>query len=124
MNKLQFSLFACAVLLVTACSKQEPTQSANTAPPTEESSVGSQTTNVSPVGESDAESAAAIAEQSTSTSSEGTPRYVDHTKDKVEFALKRSLAGAQSLLEDVKDPVQASLIKQQIAELHAKLEAL
>ena len=51
-------------------------------------------------------------------------RTTSINKDKVEFALKRSLAGAQSLLEDVKDPDQASKIEQQIAALQAELDAL
>jgi hypothetical protein len=54
----------------------------------------------------------------------GDTRYVDHSKDEIEFKLKRSLAGAESLLEDTRDPQQAMLIRQQITELKAKLKAL
>ncbi|MFT4580408.1 MAG: hypothetical protein ACI915_001974 [Gammaproteobacteria bacterium] len=132
MNKLRFAVLAAAVVLVTACSKKEPAQPANPPPLTDTSTLPAPTSATSSVSKSDSMSAIEAAidspdvdgEQIATVSSEGMPRYVDHTKDKVEFALKRSLAGAESLLEDVNDPDQASKIKQQIAELHTKLDAL
>ena len=51
-------------------------------------------------------------------------RYIDHTKDEVEFRLKASLAGLESLLEDVSDSAQVAMIKKDIATLQAKLADL
>ena len=132
MNKLQFVLLIAALLSVTACSKQEPEQSANSPSLTDTSTSSSQPSTASSANESDAmsttksplDSPLVVDEQTAADAGEGTPHYVDHNKDKVEFALKRSLAGAQSLLEDIKDPNQASKIKQKIAELQAELDAL
>ncbi|MDA0824783.1 MAG: hypothetical protein O3C28_20540 [Proteobacteria bacterium] len=131
MNKLQFVLLLATVLSVTACGKQEPEQSTNS-PSLTDAATPPQPSTASSANESDAMSATKSAldsppvvdEQTAADAGEGTPHYVDHNKDKVEFALKRSLAGAQSLLEDVKDPDQASKIEQQIAALQAELDAL
>jgi hypothetical protein len=132
MNKLQFVLLLTAVLCVTACGKQEPEQPVNAPSLTDTATPSPQPSPASSANTSDAMSATKSAldsppvvdDQTAADAGDGSPHYVDHNKDKVEFALKRSLAGAQSLLEDVKDPDQASKIKQQIAELQAELDAL
>ena len=50
--------------------------------------------------------------------------YVDHSKDEMEFQLKRSLDGWKSLLEDVSDSEEVVKIKEHIAELEGKLGEL
>ena len=50
--------------------------------------------------------------------------YVDHSKDEMEFQLKRSIDGWKSLLEDVSDSEEVAKIKEHIAELEGKLGKL
>lgn len=50
--------------------------------------------------------------------------YVDHSKDEMEFQLKRSIDGWKSLLEDVSDSEQVASIKEHIAGLEEKLGKL
>jgi len=51
-------------------------------------------------------------------------RNIDHAKDEVEFELKSSIAGWQSLLEDVKDSGEVAKIKEHLAGLQKQLDSL
>jgi len=50
--------------------------------------------------------------------------YVDHSKDEMEFQLKRSIDGWQSLMEDVKDSGEVAKIKEHLAGLQKQLDSL
>ena len=50
--------------------------------------------------------------------------YVDHSKDEMEFQLKRSIDGWKSLLEDVSDSDEVAKIKEHIAAMEKKLGSL
>lgn len=54
----------------------------------------------------------------------GATRYIDHTMDEIEFRLKKSLAGFESMLEDASDAEQRSTIKENIAALKSNLAEL
>ncbi len=103
MKTMQIILLMAASLLVGACGKDDGGQKQGAAP----------TTPTAPTG-----SASAPAAMPSAT------RYIDHTKDEVEFRLKASLAGLESLLEDVSDSEQVAMIKKDIATLQAKLADL
>lgn len=50
--------------------------------------------------------------------------YVDHSKDEMEFQLKRSIDGWQSLMDDVKDSDEVAKIKEHLAGLQKQLDSL
>jgi len=55
---------------------------------------------------------------------DGATRMIDHTQDEIEFMLKKSLAGWESLREDVSDSEQIKMIDKEIAGLKSKLDAM
>ncbi len=71
-----------------------------------------------------APAAAPAAEPAAMMSADGATKTIDHSKDEVEFMLKKSLAGWESLLEDVSDSDQVAMIEKEIANLKSKLEAM
>ena len=101
--------------LSAACDKNEPTASA---PKVEPPSAAIE----APPAAAPAIPAAVTPD--TTTVNAGTTQYIDHDKDEVEFSLKRSLDGAQSRLEDATNPDQIEMIKNDIAEIQAQLDAL
>ena len=111
MKTMQIAALLAAALLILACSKEEPAKSAGIV-------VSAPTVSAAPVVESTAASAPVI------ITSHGPTRYVDHASDEIEFALKKSVAGLESLLEDVSDAEQMASMKQELADLQAKLDAL
>ncbi|MGR9090205.1 MAG: hypothetical protein ACU85U_06460 [Gammaproteobacteria bacterium] len=64
------------------------------------------------------------AEPAPMMSADGATKIIDHTQDEIEFMLKKSLAGWESLLEDVSDSEQVAMVKKEIASLKSKLEAM
>jgi zona occludens toxin (predicted ATPase) len=68
--------------------------------------------------------AAPAAEPAPMMSADGATKMIDHSKDEIEFMLKKSLAGWESLLEDVSDSEQVAMIEKEIASLKSKLEAM
>ena len=114
MRTLQIILLISAGLLSTACGKQDADAAKKTAP-------------AAAVPATAAKSAAPMSEPTPSTpmpASDGATRYIDHTKDEIEFGYRKSLAGLESLLEDDVDSDQISMIKKNIAELQSKLDDL
>ena len=71
-----------------------------------------------------ASAAAPAAEPAPMMSADGATKMIDHSKDEIEFMLKKSLAGWESLLEDVSDSEQVAMIEKEIASLKSKLEAM
>lgn len=67
---------------------------------------------------------APAAEPAPMMSADGATKIIDHTQDEIEFMLKKSLAGWESLLEDVSDSEQVAMVKKEIASLKSKLEAM
>jgi hypothetical protein len=112
------TILAIAALLLAGCGKDDAatgTAGDNAAPsPTagEESVMDKAAAPVAPV----VEKAEAMAD--------GAAHTIDHGKDEIEFRLKRSLAGMESLLEDIKDSEQVEMIKKEMADLQAKLDSL
>lgn len=106
MNKGKMILLISAGLLLAACGKDEggETQKATTKAATPA-----------------AASTPASAPQAMPQGGDDATRYIDHTNDEVEFRLKRSLAGLESLLEDASDAEQVAMIKQDITALESKL---
>ena len=109
MKDLTIILLIAASLLMTACSKDDAGQSNKAAAPAPAASKAPM---------ADAAPAAPMA------AVEGATRYIDHAKDEIEFGLKKSIAGLESLLEDVSDSEQVAMIKKDIAELQSKLSEL
>ena len=64
------------------------------------------------------------AEPAPMMSADGATKIIDHTQDEIEFMLKKSLAGWESLLEDVSDSEQVAMVKMESASLKSKLEAM
>ena len=58
------------------------------------------------------------------TTRDDTTRYVDHSVDEIEFKLRKSLAGLESMLETVSDADQLAVMKQDMADLQSRLDAL
>ncbi len=108
MKNVQIILLLAVSLLVTGCGKDDAGPQQGAAAP---AAPAASTTTGDP-------------DVAAMPSSDGGTRYVDHTKDEREFRLKASLAGLESLLEDVSDPEQVKAIKKDIAALEAKLGAL
>ena len=110
-------LIAIFCVFVAACSKDEGGTSQQSAAPAAPAS------SAAPAAAPASSEAAAPAPAAAAMSDGGTV-YVDHTKDEMEFQLKKSLAGLESLLEDVSDSEQVEMIKKDIADLQAKLSNL
>ena len=108
MKDLTIILLISASLLLAACGKDDAGQS--------EKAAATPAASKAPMA--DAAPAAPMA------AVEGATRYIDHAKDEIEFGLKKSLAGLESLLEDVSDSEQVAMIKKDIAELKSKLSNL
>ena len=111
------TLFVCG--LVTACGKDDAAMERDTSNPP--SAVANQPSTAAPSMEADQ---APTAMPATPSGAAGETRYIDHVQDEVEFRLKKSLAGLESLLEDVSDSEQVAMIKKDIAAIQAKLDAL
>jgi hypothetical protein len=111
MKDLTIILLISASLLLAACGKDDAGQSEKAAAP-------AATPAASKAPMADAAPAAPMA------AVEGATRYIDHAKDEIEFGLKKSIAGLESLLEDVSDSEQVAMIKKDIAELKSKLSEL
>jgi len=109
MKALQIILLITASLLVAACGKDDAGQSQKAAAPAASKAPMADTTP---------------APAATMEAVDGATRYIDHAKDEIEFGLKKSLAGLESLLEDVSDSAQVAMIKKDIAELKSKLSNL
>lgn len=118
MKTMQIAALLAAALLILACSKEEPAKSAGIVVPAPTATMAEPAVSAAPVVESTAASAPGI------ITSDGPTRYVDHASDEIEFALKKSVAGLESLLEDVSDAEQMASMKQELADLQAKLDAL
>jgi hypothetical protein len=114
MKNVQIMLLIATGLLVAACGKDEGEQTQKAAIPA----------TASPPHETMAAAAPPPATPATMEADTGTTRYIDHAKDEIEFRLKKSLAGLESLLEDVSDPEQIETMKKDIADLKSKLAEL
>jgi hypothetical protein len=111
MKALQIILLITASLLVAACGKDDAGQSQKAAAPAPAAS------------EAVTELAPDVKDTVEGMPGDGT-RYIDHAKDEIEFGLKKSLAGLESLLEDAIDSEQVAMIKKDIAALKSKLSNL
>ena len=67
---------------------------------------------------------AGAASDAMESASDGATRYIDHSKDEMEFQLKQSIDGWKSLLEDVSDSDEVANIKAHIADLESQLGKL
>lgn len=107
-----------AAMLIAGCGKDDAGggETAAPAPSTAEAPAA-------PAAES-TPAAAPAAEPAAMMSADGATKMIDHSKDEVEFMLKKSLAGWESLLEDVSDSEQVAMIEKEIASLKSKLEAM
>lgn len=107
-----------AATLIAGCGKDDAGGNKAAAP-------AAQSATPAPAAAPAAEAAAApAAEPATMMSADGATKMIDHSKDEVEFMLKRSLAGWESLLKDVSDSEQVAMIEKEIASLKSKLEAM
>lgn len=117
MPKLKFTVPILLAAFVVACDKNEPAaQQTKIEPPSPPVAAAVETPAA-------ADPVSTATNSSSSVSNAGT-KYINHDKDEVEFALKRSLDGAQSRLEDATNPGQIEMIKNDIAEIQAQLDAL
>ena len=115
MKTVQLIILITVGLVLSACGKDEPSQAANKSAPAA-SSAPAPAKSAAPM--SDPAPSATIA------AADGATRYIDHAKDEIEFGLKKSLAGLESLLEDVTDSDEMARIKKDIAGLQSKLDDL
>lgn len=109
-----------AATLIAGCGKDDADGSKAAAPAAPSAT---ETPAAAPAAES-APAAAPAAESAAMMSADGATKIIDHSKDEVEFMLKKSLAGWESLLEDVSDSEQVAMIEKEIASLKSKLEAM
>ncbi len=122
MKLLHLILLVSTGILLAACEKQAPEQAAAVSPsPTPAAATPAPVSAPPP---SAAAPTPAAAPDVPATASDGPTRYIDHGKDEIEFKLKKSLAGMESLLETVSDPEQVSIMKKDMAELQSQLDAL
>lgn len=117
MKNVPIIFLLTAGLLVTACGKDDAGQSSKAAAPAPAASAPSK---AAPAATTPATEPVAAA----MPSGDGATQYIDHAKDEIEFELKKSLAGLESLLEDVSDSEQVAAIKKDIAALESKLAEL
>lgn len=107
MKIVQLIILGTVGLVLSACGKDEPSQAIKKSAP-------ATTETAAPTSDS--------AASATMVPGDGATRYIDHAKDEIEFGLKKSLAGLESLLEDVTDSDEIARIKKDIASLQSKLD--
>lgn len=112
MKLFALTLFVTVTVLGTACSKEEAQQAgAEAVPPAPD------------VAQAPMEKASAAPSMEAAATA-GTGQAIDHVRDEAEFMLKRSLAGLESLKEDIKDSAELAKIDKDIADIKAKLDAM
>ena len=120
MKILRLLLLIGTGLVLTACEKQAPEQTATASPPATPTVTTPAPATVTPASAE----APTVATNTPSTTADGPTRYIDHDEDEAEFKLKKSLAGLESMLEALSDPEQIAAMKAEMAELQSQLDAL
>ncbi len=110
----------CAATLIAGCGKDDSGGNKAAAPAAPSATPAPA---AAPAAEP-APAAAPAAEPAAMMSADGATKTIDHSKDEIEFRLKKSLAGWESLLEDVSDSEQVAMIEKKIANLKSELEAM
>ena len=122
MKLLPLFLLVSAGLVLMACEKPAPEQAATANPPSAPTTATPPPATVTPP--SAAAPAPAVAPNAPIATNDGTTRYIDHSKDEIEFKLKKSLASLESMLETGSDPEQVAMMKKDMAKMQSQLDAL
>lgn len=111
-----------AVLLTTACGKKDSEQAAKISSPAASTPIVPASAPI-PETSTNVVAPPPAPSEPIATHDRAT-RYIDHGKDEIEFRLKKSLAGLESMLETVSDAEQIATMKKDMAELQSQLDAL